>query len=139
MRFMEIYRKHQEGINYLFFGVLTTVLSLASYYALTMTVLDANNPLQLQIANVLSWIVGVLFAYVTNRLYVFRSKSKEILQEFCKFLMSRVSTLLLDMAIMFIFVTLLHYDNQWMKLVSQVAVIISNYVLSKLLVFKKKN
>lgn len=137
MRFIELYKEHKEGINYLIFGALTTVLSLAIYYVLTMTFLSPKDAFQLQVANIISWIVGVLFAYVTNRKFVFESKNNKVLKEFINFFLSRISTLLLDMLIMFIFVTLLKYNNQIMKLISQILVILGNYILSKLLVFKR--
>ncbi len=137
MRFIELYKEHKEGINYLIFGALTTVLSLAVYYILTMTFLSPENAFQLQIANILSWIVGFLFAYVTNRKFVFESNNNNVFKEFISFFLSRISTLLLDMLIMFIFVTILKCNNQIMKLVSQILVILSNYILSKCFVFKR--
>ncbi len=137
MRFIELYKEHKEGINYLIFGALTTILSLVVYYILTMTFLSPKDAFQLQVANILSWIVGFLFAYVTNRKFVFESKNNNVFKEFVSFFLSRISTLLLDMLIMFIFVTLLKYNNQIMKLVSQIIVILSNYVLSKCFVFRR--
>lgn len=139
MLLVELYNKHKEVLNYLVFGVLTTVLSLAIYYLLTISILDPNNAFQLQIANILSWVAGFLFAYVTNRKFVFESKNKKILHEFVMFFLSRVSTLILDMLIMFIFVTILKYNNQIMKLISQVLVILGNYIFSKCIVFNKKS
>ncbi len=137
MRLFEIYKKHQEGINYLIFGFLATVLTLAVYYISTLTFLDASIPLQLQIANVVSWIAGFLFAYFTNRLFVFKSENKQVGQEFLKFFASRLFTLFLDMIIMYVFVSMLKFDNRIIKLFSQLVVIVSNYILSKLIVFKK--
>lgn len=138
MRLWEFYLKHKEGINYLIFGFLTTILSLMTYYLLTYTVLDPNDFLKLQIANVISWILGFLFAYVTNRKFVFQSKNKQVTGEFLKFLSSRIFTLFLDMGIMYIFVSLMHFDNRLIKLISQGVVIVGNYLLSKLIVFDKK-
>ena len=133
---MKIYGKHKEKILYLVFGGLTTLISLITYYILTFTILNVNNPIELQIANILSWITGFTFAYFTNREYVFNSQNKN-LKEFIKFFLSRIFTLLLDMLIMYIFVTLLKYNDTIFKLVSQVIVIVTNYILSKLIVFKK--
>ena len=135
----KLYDKYGEIVNYLIFGVLTTIISLAIYYILVGTVLDPKVSYQLQIANVLSWIGGVLFAYFTNRKYVFKSRNKNIMLEFMKFTGSRVSTLILDMVIMFLFVTVLKYNDKVFKIISQVLVIIGNYILSKVIVFKKKN
>jgi len=82
----DIYFKHKEIINYLIFGVLTTVVSLVTKYLLLFTILDAENALELQIAVIISWIVACLFAYITNRIWVFESKSKEIIKEMISFL-----------------------------------------------------
>lgn len=135
----ELFNKYKEIIMYLIFGVLTTVISLIVYYALTYTILNPNNSIYLQIANILSWIAGVLFAYFTNRKYVFESKNENKLKEFTSFVGARVTTLILDMLIMGVGVSLLHGNDKILKLISQVLVIVGNYVLSKLIVFKKKN
>lgn len=133
---MDIYKKHKEGFNYLIFGFLATIISLGVYYLLTFSILNANNNIELQIANILSWLFAFLFAYFTNRKYVFESKNENVKNEFFKFFLSRISTLLLDMFIMFVFVTCLKLNDKIFKIVSQVLVILSNYVLSKCLVFK---
>lgn len=135
----EVYLKYKEVISYLIFGVLTTVVSLAVYYISVFTFLNPDNSIQLQIANILSWIAGVAFAYFTNRKYVFESKNENKLKEATKFVSSRITTLILDMFIMWLGVTILHFSDKLIKLVSQVLVIIGNYVLSKLFVFKKES
>lgn len=138
----EIYLKNKEIINYLIFGVLTTVVSLATKYLLLFTILDASNAVQLQIAVIASWILACLFAYITNRIWVFESKSKEIIKEMISFFTARLFTLGLEMIILFVFITALGLDSDtWVviwTLVAQVAVTIGNYILSKLIVFKKK-
>lgn len=135
----DIYHKHEEIFNYLIVGVLTTVVSLATYFICTMTFLDPNNELQLQIANIISWILAVAFAYFTNRIFVFKSKEKNMLKEASTFVGSRILSLLMDMFTMFIIVSVLHLNDKIGKLVSQVIVTVANYILSKLFVFKKKN
>ena len=138
MHFLKnLYVKYKEIINYLIVGVLTTIVSLAVYYISVFTFLNPDNALQLQIANILSWIAGVTFAYFTNRKFVFESKNKNKLQEATKFVTSRITTLLLDMLVMGIGTTLLHFNDKLVKIFSQVLIIIGNYVLSKLFVFKK--
>ena len=138
----EIYFKYKEIINYLIFGVLTTVVSLVTKYLLLFTILDASDAFELQIAVVISWIAACLFAYITNRIWVFESKAKNIVKEMTKFFGARLTTLGMEMLIMFVFVTALGLSsNIWViiwTLVSQVAIIIGNYVLSKLIVFKNK-
>lgn len=132
-----LYEKYKEIINYLIVGVLTTVVSLGVYYACVYTVMDPNQPLQLQIANVISWVAAVTFAYFTNRRYVFESKNKNRLGEAAAFYGARVATLLMDMACMFLMVTLAGLNDKIAKLVVQVVVTVANYVLSKFLVFRK--
>ena len=136
----ELYSQYKEVINYLIFGVLTTVVSLVTKYLLLFTILDARNSVQLQIAVIVSWIFACLFAYITNRIWVFESKSKEMLKEMVKFFGARLATLGMEMLIMFIFVTALGLNSDmWVviwTLVTQVLVVIGNYILSKLIVFK---
>lgn len=136
-KIIDLFNKYKEVIMYLIFGVLTTVVSLVTYYVLTLTILNPNSALQLQLANIISWIVSVAFAYVTNRKFVFESKSENIVKELSSFVGGRVLTLLMDMAIMFIFVTLLHFNDKIFKMISQVIVIVANYIISKLFVFKE--
>lgn len=135
----ELYKKYKEIVNYLIFGVLTTVVSLVVYYGTVYTFLNPENAVQLQIANILSWIAGVAFAYFTNRKYVFESKETDRVKEASKFVLARVTTLIMDMIIMCLGVTVLHFNDKIIKLISQVVIIVSNYVFSKLFVFKGKN
>ena len=135
----ELYKKYKEIINYLIFGVLTTVVSLVIYYGSVYTFLNPENAVQLKIANILSWIAGVAFAYFTNRKYVFESQETNKAKEASKFVLARVTTLIMDMIIMWLGVTVLHFNDKIIKLISQVVIIISNYVFSKLFVFKGKN
>lgn len=141
-KIIDLYKKYEEIINYLIIGVLTTVVNLAVKYALLFTVLNASDATQLQIAVVISWVVACIFAYITNRKIVFKSKSKKILKEFTAFVSARLFTLFLEMLIMFVFVTLLKLNsNLWVviwSLVAQIVVIVVNYVLSKLVIFKKE-
>ncbi len=134
----ELLIKYEEVIRYLIIGVLTTVVSLATYYILTFTVLDPKVSIQLQITNIISWIVSVTFAYFTNRKYVFKLKEKKNIKEASKFYLSRLSTLLLDMLLMQIFVIRLKFNDKIIKLIVQFVVIVLNYILSKFLVFKSK-
>ena len=143
-KMLELLKKYDEIIRYLIIGVLTTIVSLITYYLCTYTFLNPNKGIELQIANVISWIVSVIFAYITNRILVFKSKNNNIIKEVISFTGSRVTTLLMDMLIMFIFVTTLHLNDKLFKLISQVVVIVMNYIFSKLFVFngdcnEKKN
>lgn len=128
--------KYGEIVRYLIVGVLTTIVSLGAYYGCVFTFLNPKSALQLQLANVLSWIVAVTFAYVMSRIYVFQSKRKNVLQEIVSFYSSRLLTLFMDMAIMFVMVTLLGINDKIAKLVVQVVVTVANYVFSKIFVFR---
>lgn len=131
--------KYKEIIYYLIFGVLTTVVSLATYYALVYTILDPNKPIELQVANVVSWIFAVTFAYLTNRKFVFDSTNPNVAKEAIKFYFARITSLLVDMLLMYILVTRLNYNDKIIKIIVQVVIIILNYILSKLIVFKKES
>lgn len=133
----ELYLKYKELVNYLVVGVMTTVVSLVTYYGCVLTILDPQSAVQLQVANILSWIAAVTFAYFTNRKFVFESTESNMIKEAAKFYASRLSTLAMDMVIMFVGVTVLGFSDKIMKLVVQVVVTIANYVISKLFVFKK--
>ena len=135
----ELFLKYREQITYLIVGGLTTVVSLATYWLCVNTVLNPRQPLQLQAANVISWICAVAFAYFTNRRFVFRSQEQNLLKEGGKFVLSRLTTLGMEMVIMGVGVSLLKFPDKPVKLVAQVIIIIANYVLSKLMVFRRKD
>ena len=133
----QLFVKYSEIIRYLIVGVLTTVVSLGIYFLCVGTFLDAEVAVELQAANVISWVAAVTFAYVTNRAFVFQSKNTNIGKEIVLFFMARVGSLLMDMGIMFVMVTVMGVNDGIAKLVVQVVVTIANYVLSKLFVFTK--
>jgi len=136
-KLIAIYSRYQEIINYLIVGILTTLVSLGTYYLCVYTFLDPNSAIQLQLANIISWLAACTFAYFTNRSFVFKSKNENVAGEASKFFLSRIGTLLMDMFIMFIGCTLLGFSDKIVKILVQVVVTIGNYVLSKLLVFNK--
>ena len=132
----ELYLKYKEVINYLFFGGCTFLVSVVSFY-LFNKVLFLNEHL----SNILSWILAVLFAYITNKTCVFESKTtskKELLKEISSFFTARLLTLGIEELILLIFVNIFKFDAMIVKIFAQVIVILANYVLSKLFVFKKK-
>ncbi len=136
-KILELCRKNREILMYLLVGGLTTVVSMVLFYGSVWTFLDGNDAFQLQVANVLSWVGAVAFAYVTNRIFVFQSKNPQIFKEIVSFVGSRVLTLLLDMGTMFVLATVLHINYNFSKLVAMVLVTVGNYIISKLLVFRK--
>ena len=137
----KLLKKYSEILSYLIVGGLTTVVSLGIKYALLFTVFSANNPIELQISVILSWIGAVAFAYFANRKFVFKSKEKNILKEIINFTAGRIATLLIEMFIMWFICTLLSLDsNIWVitaTVICQVMQIVGNYVISKFFVFKK--
>ena len=136
-KIIDLYKKYKEVINYLIFGVLTTVLNFAIYFILTFKLFNPNDAFQLQVVNVICWIICVCFAYFTNRKYVFDSKTENIKKELFSFFGARLITLIMDMSIMGIGVTILLLNDIIVKIISQIVVIVSNYLFSKILVFKK--
>ena len=136
----KIYHTYKEAIDYLFWGGMTTVVSWGSYSAFVL--LGAG----VFWGNVLSWICAVLFAFVTNKLWVFQSKSwagNVMLPELGKFLSSRVATGVFEMAAVPALValglnqTIFGIEGMVSKVLVSVVVVILNYILSKLFVFKK--
>ena len=120
--------KHREVLAYLVFGVLTTLLNIVLYALFSRLFgYEAANSW----GNVLDNVICILFAYVTNRAFVFasRTQGREALKEFGAFVTCRLGTLVLDAAIMMIMAV---------KVFSNVVVVVLNYVFSKLIVFKKK-
>ena len=136
-KLISLWKNNQQIIRYLIFGVLTTLVSLVIYGACVYTVLDPQDPIQLAAANVLSWIGAVTFAYFTNRKYVFQSNSQHQLREAGSFFLSRIGTLLLDVALMHAMVQWMGMNDKIAKLIVQVVVIVANYVLSRFFVFRK--
>lgn len=126
--------KYKDVIPYLFFGVCTTLVNMHVYW----TCAHVFN-LSVLISTVISWVLSVLFAYVTNRKYVFHSEvtsTKGIIKEISSFFSCRVLTGVVDLACMLIFTDILNVNDMLMKIVANVIVIILNYVASKLLIFK---
>ena len=133
---LPFYRKYKEPLLYLFFGGLTFFLSIFLYWLFA-------HPLGLDplVANVISWILCVAFAYVTNRTWVFSDKAHDrrgILREIFSFAAGRLATLGLEELILWLGITVLGVNDVLVKIVAQVLVIVGNYLISKLFVFRKK-
>ncbi len=128
------YNKAKEVLWYGFFGVLTTLINIVSFYFLDKAGMDVY------IANLLAWVLSVLFAFVTNKLFVFHSKSMQFsvfLKEMISFFFFRLLSLGIDMGGMFICLNFLSMGKMISKIFMNVIVIIANYIFSKLFVFKK--
>lgn len=132
-----IFEKYKEVILYLFFGGLTFLVSIASYGYCNI-VLGINE----LVANVISWILAVSFAFVTNRIWVFQAPTHtfaEFLKQMVSFFGGRVITLAVEEILLLVFITWLALPSMPVKIVAQVVVIVLNYVISKLIVFRKKD
>ena len=136
----ELWKKYEETIVYLIVGGMTTVFSW--FWMFFVNIVIFGNPLyptktQNLVLSVVNWTAGVIFAYPTNRKFVFKSKNPNIIQEAGKFVASRVSTLVLEIVVRQVF-GWLGINVYVTTIVAAVLVIIGNYVFSKLLVFRKK-
>lgn len=126
----------KQLILYGIFGVLTTIINIVAYWALTRLI-----GLSVVISTAIAWLVAVFFAYYTNRKYVFQSKNSSfiaVIFEAAYFFACRIATGLLDVAIMYIFADVMKLYDVAVKVVSNVIVVILNYVASKLFIFKAK-
>lgn len=137
----KLYSNYKEIVNYLIIGVLTTVVSLVSFYLIRIFVFTNDSQFDIQFANIISWILAVLFAFVTNKKYVFESKSTgyQKFVEMIKFYVSRLTTLGVEMFVMWLLTSPLKVDDMISKIIVQFIIVILNYVFSKLFVFKKKH
>ena len=132
----DLINRHWDILSYLFFGALTTLVNYLVYF-------PCYNLLHLSpvVSNVIAWVVAVAFAYLTNKPFVFKSHDwsmKTVVPELTKFVGCRVGSGLLETALLFLTVDLLHWNGNLMKLILSLIVVILNYVGSKLLVFRKQ-
>lgn len=131
----ELIKKYKELIKYLIIGVLTTAIN---YIIFAILVKLAN--IEMHVSNIIAWLISVIFAYFTNKLFVFESKSfklKVIGKEILSFGAARIFSLGLEEVILYVFVNLLNINELIIKLIANVIVIIVNYILSKFIIFKK--
>ena len=129
-----ILEKYKSVLMYLFFGVCTTGINIVVYW-LFYTFLSFSNV----VSTILSWVISVLFAYITNKLWVFESRSFDkqvLLYEIPTFFGARLISGVIDLGIMFVFVDILFFPAMIVKIISNVFVVIFNYIASKLVIFK---
>lgn len=135
MDLRSLYQKHRDVIPYLFFGICTTLVNIATYWIMAYP-LNCNTIF----STIVSWIVSVLFAYITNRKWVFNSVScgiKAISKEILSFFSCRLATGFVDLGCMWLFVDVLGLNDVFIKILSNILVIILNYIASKLFIFRK--
>lgn len=136
MTLVDLLRKYKNFFVYAFFGVCTTLVNLFSYRLFYFVLEISNVP-----ATILAWLFAVLFAFITNKLWVFDSKSfaaSTCLPELVKFLICRITTGVLDVGIMWFAVDKMMWNAMLWKLISNGIVIVLNYIASKLVIFVKK-
>lgn len=124
----------REVLAYLVFGVLTTLVNIVAFAILSRALSVGTVA-----SNIIAWFLSVLFAYVTNRRWVFGTRGDSVLKEAATFFTGRVGTGVLDTAMMFATVDLFGWNDIVMKVIVNVIVIILNYVISKFLVFRRKS
>ena len=132
----KLFLKYKSQILYLFFGGVTTVINIVVFFILN-TLLHINY----QISNVIAWILCVIVAYITNKIWVFESKTtnkKDLLKETISFLLARVLTLAMEFILLYILVEKIGVIEIISKILVNVIVIVSNYFLSKLVIFNSK-
>ena len=124
-------RLDKELFLYVVFGALTTLVNIVVYFLLDY-VLGVNYI----ISNIIAWFLSVLFAYVTNRIWVFESKSPNILKEASLFFGGRLFSGILDTALLYLFIDILAIADAPSKIIVEIIIVVVNYVLSKLVVFR---
>lgn len=130
---MKMLKKYKEILLYIFFGIATTAVNIVAYYLLSkMNLITA-------FSTFFAWLISVIFAFFTNRKYVFKAEKSGFFKQLISFLSMRIITGVLDILIMIIFVDMLVFDDMLIKVLSNVLVIILNYIFSKFLVFKNKS
>lgn len=132
-----LFKKYREVILYVFFGGLTTVVNWVSYWFCADII-----HMDYLWSTVVAQVLAILFAYVTNRIWVFESKVhgfREIMKEMLRFFSARLVSFFIDLGCMYVGVDLLHINDKLMKLLSNVVIVITNYVFSKLFVFRNKS
>lgn len=130
----ELFKKYREQIAYLFFGGMTTLVNWVTYALLTCFNDDFNKSL----ANAVAWLAAVLFAFFTNKFFVFEHKNDEhILREFLTFFGARAVSGLVEIGGFALFVDVIGCNDWIVKIAIAVFVVIANYALSKFLIFKK--
>lgn len=135
-KIFELMKKYRSFLAYAVFGVLTTVVNIVTYNLCYVQAGMGNTP-----SNIAAWILAVTFAYLTNKAWVFESRSwkwEVLRREVPAFISCRLATGVMDLIIMYVCVDLMNWHAMLMKLISNVLVIILNYIFSKLVIFKKK-
>lgn len=131
---IKLYKDYKMPILYVLFGGLTTLVNVVVYF-ICYDISGISNV----ISTIIAWILSVIFAFITNKIYVFESKSGSIIYEISTFFACRFGTGVLDLGIMYLSVDILKWNALLMKIISNVIVIVLNYILSKVIIFNKND
>lgn len=148
--FERFYIKNKSVLLYLFFGGLTTLVSILTFWLaelfirsdFNVSIFGSMYSAKVVLSNAISWICAVLFAFFTNRIWVFNSPTDSwtgFFKQMAAFFGGRFATFLLETAILVVFVSILNFNEMLMKIIAQLVVLVSNYVISKLIVFRKRS
>ena len=133
---MTLFAKYKQTILYLIFGVLSTIVNILTYVFCTR-----NLNIEFLISNWIAWIVAVLFAYITNKFFVFESKKiniKFLIKELSSFVSCRLLSGIIEMILMYTMISLMSLNDFTVKIITNVVVVILNFIFSKLIIFKNK-
>lgn len=148
--FESFYIKNKSVLLYLFFGGLTTLVSIFTFWLseflinadLNISIFGSVFSLKVLLTNAISWVCAVLFAFFTNRIWVFNSPTntlKEFFSQMAAFFGGRFATFLLETVILLLFVSVLNFNELIIKIIAQFIVLVSNYIISKLIIFKDRH
>lgn len=138
-KIIDLLERYEEIVRYFIVGILTTFVSLITYFILVCTIFNSNVLIELQISNIIAWFISATFAYYANKIYVFKLNNNVISRQILNFYISRVFVLIIDMLLMYIFVSVLKFNDKLVKLFVQIFVIIFNYFISKFIIFRGCN
>lgn len=133
----KIIKENKDVLLYLFFGILTTLINILTYNFFSDFI-----KIDYLISNIIAWIISVSFAYITNKLYVFKSENLNyngLLKEIFNFFYFRILSLIIEIVILYITVSIFKIDDFIMKIFTNILIVVLNYLFSKFLIFNKKN
>ena len=133
---IKLIKKYKETISYLIFGILSTIVNIATYVFFSRII-----KINFIISNIIAWFVAVIFAYITNKFFVFESKNiniKFILKEITSFMSLRILSGLTELILMYIMINIMLINDFIVKIITNIVVVILNFIFSKLIIFKNK-
>ena len=133
---IKLTKKYKETISYLIFGILSTIVNIATYVFFSRII-----KINFMVSNIIAWFVAVIFAYITNKFFVFESKDiniKFILKEITSFMSLRILSGLTELILMYIMINIMLINDFIVKIITNIVVVILNFIFSKLIIFKNK-